>query len=442
MAQPWPMRAFFNRLTTTWNLTALLFGLWAWPVFLLARKTKMMSPFWGIFALFAVIAVGLLLRQNWARFAAQPVLAIMLCMKIRGMIVYRFSWMQVLYAIGIVYVMHALWKRADESLLDDVVGGDGEEPDKKKKTKAESEEDKPVISLVHLRSQARYLEASVLANALSEAWDLKIVGGGGHDEDDKESADGFVAGENPIFMVMVHKPTFAMFTVHNHDSNYFDDAENVAGKVPNLRFAQIIRDHEAWLALDLVTGDNTSLAHDEAYRLIGKAVSALADDHVLAILCPQHHFFNLWSPELEKTLCGDSPLDALREEVKAPVIGVPSDEVIAHAIAEARRRWPEFVAAFKQREPDDERFIVKAPFVGENGETEHMWLQVFGLEPEYVHGHLSNHPIHTTKLKQGSQVEVPVADVSDWVCPDAEGNPLGNFTHQAIAAASQQKLSS
>ncbi len=108
-------------------------------------------------------------------------------------------------------------------------------------------------------------------------------------------------------------------------------------------------------------------------------------------------------------------------------------------IAEARRRWPEFVAIFKNRQPDDERFIVKAPFTGEDGKVEHMWLQVFGLEPEYVHGHLVNHPMHTTKHKQGSQVEVPVAEVSDWVCPDAEGNPLGNFTHQAIAQAAKAK---
>lgn len=182
---------------------------------------------------------------------------------------------------------------------------------------------------------------------------------------------------------------------------------------------------------------DTAVDQDDAYRMIGKAVSALADDDVMAIMCPQHRFFNLWSPELEKLLCGNSPLDALREEVKAPVFGVPSDEAIANAIVEARRRWPEFATAFKNRAPDDERFIVKPAFVGEDGQTEHMWLQVFGLEPEYVHGHLVNHHMHTSKLKQGSQVEVPVAEISDWVCPDAEGNALGNFTHEAVKAAAK-----
>lgn len=129
----------------------------------------------------------------------------------------------------------------------------------------------------------------------------------------------------------------------------------------------------------------------------------------------------------------------MQEEIKAPVIGVPDGDVIENAIAEARRRWPEFVAIFKKREPDDERFIVKAPFIGEDGQVEHMWLQVFGLEPEYVHGHLVNHPMHTKKLQRASQVEVAVAELSDWVCPDAEGNPLGNFTQQAISQAAKQK---
>lgn len=213
----------------------------------------------------------------------------------------------------------------------------------------------------------------------------------------------------------------------------------MAAKVPNLRFAQIIRDHAAWLAVDLMEAMDTKVGQDEAYRMIGKAISALADDDVMAILCPQHHFFNLWSSELESLLCGDAPLEALQEEVKAPVIGVPDGDAIENAIAEARLRWPEFVAVFKNRQPDDERFIVKAPFKGEDGQVEHMWLQVFGLEPEYVHGHLVNHPMHTTKLKQGSQVEVPVQDISDWVCPDAEGNPLGNFTQKAISLAAKQK---
>lgn len=412
----------------------LWLGMWAWMLAIAAKASG--SAVFGVLAgVTAAVAAGLLMRLQWARLAGLAAMGLMLCVKLYALVALGFAWKQAMYVVGIAVVAHGLWKNPDAGVLADSPEDSGPERDGQD---AEGGEDaRPIISLVHLRSQQRYLEAPVLANALSEAWGLNIVAGGRERGDSTEEADGFVAGENPVFMVMLHKPAFAMFTVQNHDGNYFEDPAEVAEKVPNLRYAQIIRDHQAWLALDLVGGKNTTLQPEEAYRLIGKAISALADEDVMAILCPQHRFFNLWSAELETILCGDSPLDALQEEVKAPVIGVPDGQVIENAIAEARRRWPEFVASFKSREPDDERFIVKAPFVGENGHREHMWLQVFGLEPEYVHGHLVNHPMHTAKLKQGSQVEVPVAEVSDWVCPDAEGNALGNFTQQAIAQAAK-----
>lgn len=426
MPQPTTMKSLLNRLISNWNIAAGLLAMWAWGIYLGAMKLQHTS-LWVVFAGMVIIALGLVLRQGWARIAGLGVLGFMALAKSAALFSKGFAWNQCLYAIGIAGVAYYLWKEPDKGIIDDFTGGSDEGND---------EPAEPMISLVHLRRQQRYLEAVVLANALSDAWGLNIHGGGGDPPDD---ADGFVAGHSPLFIVMVQKPVFAMFTVHNHDRSYFDDSEAVAKSVPNLRFAEIIREHTSWLAVDLMQVKDTAMDQDEAYRMIGKAVSALADDDVMAIMCPQHRFFNLWSPELEKMLCGDAPLDALREEVKAPVFGVPDGDLIENAIAEARRRWPEFVTTFKNRQPGDERFIVKAPFVGEDGQTEHMWLQVFGLEPEYVHGHLVNHPMHTSKLKQGSQVEVPVAEISDWVCPDAEGNALGNFTHEAVKAAAKQR---
>jgi len=425
------MKSFINRLTSNWNVAALLLGFHAWAWVTIGKWThNLQAKIVG--ALLAVTALALIMRLRWARLVGAAMLIWICGTKAYGLVAREFSLKQAFFALGFGVLAYYLWTEPDSGLFDSFTSDEASGSDSKQN---EEEDTKPIISLVHLRRQPRYLESQVLANALSEAWGLKIIGG----EGDAEEADGFVAGDNPLYLVMVKKPSFAMFMVHNRDTHYFDDPEEVASHMPNLRFAEIIRDHNAWLAVDLMQVSDSKIEQDEAYRLIGKAVSMLADDDVMAILCPQHHFFNLWSPELEKILCGDSPLDALKEEIKAPVIDVPNGETIANAIAEARRRWPEFVTIFKNRQPDDERFIVKAPFTGEDGQVEHMWLQVFGLEPEYVHGHLVNHPMHTKKLKQGSQVEVAVAEVSDWVCPDAEGNPLGNFTQQAISQAAKQK---
>ncbi len=417
------MKVWINKLTTNWNIAAGLLGVWAWGLYAGAVKLQN-TAIWLTFAGVVLVALGLIFRYHWARKAALGILVAMAAMKLVALVTREFSWSQLLFAGGISLIAYYLWKEPNKGFVD--VWDE----------KPEQDDPKPLISLVHLRAEQRYLEPIVLAQALSDAWGRKIHGGEGDPPDD---ADGFVVGENPILMVMVQKPSFAMFMVHNHEQPYFDEPENIAKSVPNLRFAQIIREHRSWLAIDLMQIKASEVDPEEGYRMIGKAISALADDHTMAIMCPQHNFFNLWSEELETLLCGDSPLDALREEVKAPVIGVPDGDLIENAIAEARQRWPEFVTTFKNREPGDERFIVKAPFVGEDGQTEHMWLQVFGLEPEYVHGHLVNHPMHTSKLKQGSQVEVPVAEISDWVCPDAEGKALGNFTHQAIKAAAKPR---
>ena len=424
------MKSFFNRLTSGWNIAIFFLGFSAWGSYLVASVTGA-TAMWIMAALDVVAIVGLMMRWQWARGLGIALLLWLVAGKLYSMAAHEFTWSRLGFAATFAFIAYGLWKKPDNGIIDDLsdeAANDGNSED--------AEKSKPIISLVHLRSQQRYLEAPVLANALSEAWGLDIASGEGADAD---SSDGFVAGQNPVFIVMVMQPARSMFLVHNHDHSYFDDPEEVARTMPNMRFAEIIRDHGAWLAVDLMEAMGTQMAHDAAYRLIGKAISALADDDVMAIMCPQHRFFNLWSPALESMLCGDSPLDALREEVKAPVFGVHDGEAIQHAIAEARRRWAEFATAFKNRLPDDDRFLVKAPFTGENNQTEHMWLHVFGLEPEYVHGHLMNDPLHTTKLKKGSQVEVLVSEISDWICPDAEGGALGNFTHQAVLQAAKQQ---
>lgn len=423
------MKNFINNLLSNWNLGAALLALPAWVYWMIARVTDS-ALMWVLCAVYACTAAGLVLRMRWARIFGIGLLCWLMVTKLANLVQTEFTWNRLIHAGALGFIAHGLWRKPDNGIVDD--WREGDEADE-----SQEEGEEAIISLVQLRKQPRYLEASVLAAALSEAWGLNLAGGGEGDGGDEESADGFVVGQNPLFIVLVKKPAPVMFTVHNHDSNYFNEPEEVAGSAPNLRFQQVIREHGAWLAVDLMQVTDTKLAHDDAYRMIGKAVSALADDEVLAICCPQHNYFNLWSPKLEDLLCGEAPLEALLTEVKAPVFGVPDSEWIEAAVTEARRRWPEFVSAFQKREPGDERFLVKAPFTGENGEVEHMWLQVFGLETEYVHGHLLNEPIHTARLKQGSQVEVPVSDVSDWLHPDSEGRPVGNFTQEAVGRAAR-----
>lgn len=413
--------SLLNRLFYFRNLAILLLIAQA---YLYIRIGILMDAPWryAVAGVAAICVVGLFLQKRWALKLSMVVLLGFALGKASLINPGNYSFSVLLQTAALIYVAWGLWKELNAGVMDqDEVHDAGEE------------EEAPIISLVQLRSRLRYLEPEVLAQALSEAWDLTLV----TDVENTEKSDGFVAGANPALMVMVTQPIRAFFTIHNREMSYFDEPEEIAKNVSNLRFAEIIRDHTAWLSVDFIRSSNPEFPMDEAYRMIGKAIAALADDETLAVYCPEHQYFNLWSEELEQTLGGENPLSIFQQEVKAAVIQVPDGDTIDAAIAEARRRWPEFVAAFQARAPEDTRFIVKAPFTSEDGDTEHMWLEVFGLEPEYVHGHLLNEPFHNKKLKAGSQVEVAVNDVSDWICPDAEDNPMGNFTTQIVRSSAK-----
>ncbi|HEY1082708.1 MAG TPA: DUF2314 domain-containing protein, partial [Prosthecobacter sp.] len=370
----------------------------------------------------AVIAFGLLLRRRWAIYAAIAAILALALNSVLKLDLNHLSFWDPVRIIAMCVSGWWLWKHPEERWL----GGSDTPPPGSEEDDAE----KPMISLVLLRSRPRYLEANWLATLLSDVWDIKLSS-----DKDAPDADGFVAGEHPPFHVFITKPVFGMFVLHNVDQPYFDDPEEAARQVGNLRVVEVISTHQSWLSLDFIRSSNDQLPEQAAYQLIGKAIAALADDETLALMAPGYRYFNFWSSNLEEQLTGPDPLSVFREEVKAPVIGVPDGDSIEQAIAEARRRWPEFVSAFQGRQPDDKRFIVKAPFTSEDGDTEHMWLEVFGLEPEYVHGHLINEPFHNKKLKKGSQVEVPVSEISDWLCPDDQGNAKGNFTANIVSKA-------
>lgn len=297
-----------------------------------------------------------------------------------------------------------------------------------------------MVSLVLLLREPRYLEAQVLANVLESAWGTTFSVSNGDEkttEDSGAAGQPWIAGESPIFMVNTGAATFV---VHNHPRPYFEEVANVAELVPELRLRTIVTEHRAWLSVDAMgVADEAEVA--AAYRKIARALAELADDAVLGLFQPASNRLTPWEPELEARLRSGDRLDELFAVTQAPVVQVANDDprMIA-AVAEARRRWPEFVAAFKARQPGG-NYAVKAPITRE-GNTEFIWLEVIGLEPDYVHGKLANDPIDLGGLKLGDQVEVPVADLNDWTYAHdaAAGEMAGLFTVKVLTETYSQQL--
>ena len=297
--------------------------------------------------------------------------------------------------------------------------------------------DEPMVSLVLLLKQPRYLEAKVLAEILRSAWGLTFSTSDGDPKTpDLQGGPPWILGRSPIFMVNTGD---AMFVVHNHDRLYFGEIDDLDTRVPELRLRTIIREHQAWISVDAMgVADGPETA--AAYAKISRALAELADETVLGLFQPAANRLTAWDSSLETRLRQGENLNELFALNQAPVVQVsPDDPRMQAAVAEARRRWPEFKAAFAERRPAG-NYAVKAPVTRE-GNTEFIWLEVVGLEPDYVHGKLANDPVNLGALKIGDQVEVPAADLNDWTyrhSDDAE--TVGLFTVKVLTDAYQQQI--
>src|SRR5207248_9378684 len=124
-----------------------------------------------------------------------------------------------------------------------------------------------------------------------------------------------------------------------------------------------------------------------------------------------------------------------------PVVYVAADNPrMKAAVAEARRRWPEFIAAFEGRHrvargASDGVFSAKAAF--RDGEREEfMWVKVTAIENDVVFGTLDNEPGVVKNVRLGQRVKFPLSELNDWIY--RQGKDLrGVFTIAAVRAAQQ-----
>jgi len=361
--------------------------------------------------LFLVCGIGLWFNQQWARWAT-IILALLLAAQAGVLLVTKGP---NLLRVGIILAALSgswqIWKEFSPEQIAEVKG-----------TK------RPLISFVLLLSEPRYLEKAILAQILSAAW------GGDYSSEESEKTGRFVVGQSPLFMI--NSPE-GFFMLNNFSRPYFDESpETVAAEVQELRLRKAIEDHKAWLSVDLMQPANPEANPQSTYPQIAKLIAELAGADCLAIYHPESHKINVWDSSLEEKLRGPNPLQDFASPAFVPVTAVgPEDPRMEAATAEARRRWPEFVAAFNRQ--DGTLFSIKAPVTVDDS-TEFIWIQVTGLEPEYIHGTLGNEPVELGGLKMGDPIEIPLGDLNDWAFI-RNGEPVGLFTTKAIAEINKER---
>ncbi len=376
------------------------------------RKPPARPELPAIFAGLAIAGAGLWFKKQWARF-----LGIILSLYFSAFFFYHlfvqgFSLKRLFYAAAPTYVAWWIWRAFSPQ-----------------KIAEEEDEQKPMISMVLLLKQPRYLEARVLAEIVSSAWGGKYTHGDDASEKEDAASQRWVVGESPLFMI---QSPHGMFILNNFSIPYFNDKEAVVKEINELRLRKAVEDHNAWLSVDLMALPDENADRSSAYPYIAKLVAELGGEDCTAILQPESQRINVWDDELVEKLRGPNAVEEFAVPTNIPVQQIADDDPeMIKAVSEAKARWPEFVEAFKKK--DGENFAVKAPITVEEN-REFIWINVIGLEPEYIHGTLGNDPVNLGNLKYGDRVEVPLKDLNDWGYIKNEA-PVGMFTVKILMAA-------
>jgi len=125
------------------------------------------------------------------------------------------------------------------------------------------------------------------------------------------------------------------------------------------------------------------------------------------------------------------------------VVEVADDdpEMVA-AIAKARASLPQFWEVFDRHSEGDSDFALKVKITDANG-TEHFWATDLQRSGGKTTGTINNDPNTVKKVKLGDRIEIPEADVSDWLYMRG-GKMYGNYTlkplFKSMPAAEVEKL--
>jgi uncharacterized protein YegJ (DUF2314 family) len=279
--------------------------------------------------------------------------------------------------------------------------------------------DRLPVAVVLLLQRPRALDASTLARTAGLTFGLEVSTG-------EVGGPAFVAGVSPYFLLRLRGRVLA---VHNVACPYFRNLPAKAAELPERRLRKAVVRHRAWVSVELLHTDTGII--ENPYRMLGQLAAALASPDCLAVCIPARQRLYAFDSSMLAKLRSPDPLGALRGLRRASVEGVKAnDPRLLAAVREARRRWPEFVAAFEQRD-SGQIFSVKIP-LRQKGRTEYMWMSVSALENDMIYGRLDNEPVKVKHLRAGDRVRIPVSDLHDWIY--TRGDFLaGGFTIAALA---------
>jgi hypothetical protein len=197
---------------------------------------------------------------------------------------------------------------------------------------------------------------------------------------DNQASRDWVVGVAPHFFAYLGNIAFA---VHSIESPYMKDPIRASESISELRLRKAVREHKAWLSIDIIQPKAPTA---ENYRVAGRVLAGLIGRECVALYHPPLNKLVPCGEDTLEKLRGEDPIRAVFQQMTTvPVVPVGDDPRLKAAEAEARRRFPEFEAAFRAKAGDD--FSVKAP-ISRGGNTEHIWILVDEIHADRIEGRL------------------------------------------------------
>jgi len=212
------------------------------------------------------------------------------------------------------------------------------------------------------------------------------------------------------------------------DGTYIEDIAKAADRISDTGAKLAMQTHRAWMSVDLM-GDSGPMTPGQTYSIIGKLVAELLQPDVLGLIrLPDGAMVGYDFSQIPMFRNGRSAAVFERGTPDRPVNVRNSPELEA-AAAEARQRWPEFVAAHAKRKPR-QGFAVKKKFVVAE-KIEHMWVDVERIDGSTIHGWLANTPGIITSMKLRDPVVLSDTEIEDWMYSDG-AQTFGGFQAKVI----------
>jgi uncharacterized protein YegJ (DUF2314 family) len=224
----------------------------------------------------------------------------------------------------------------------------------------------------------------------------------------------------------------AGFLVLNASKPYVDDPLAESRKFEDPRSREAFGAHSAWVSVDVSGGAPPKSVEAGVTALMARIAAELLDDGCTLLYATHLSRVALPDQGTRRTLRGDNPMSIFGDDAaNIPIIQVEAgDAKVEKAMAEARKRWPQFVQAWSRLGPACEG-LVKGRFATTEGGSEYIWVEVSQAADTHATGTVMNRPANVDGLKQGDTVRVEFGEIVDWAYQD-RGKPVGLFVERLL----------